>query len=369
MSEHVYTDFGRNGVVALSTAGMLSLTAVLVASLCVVPRLASYKRTQILGYFLCLLVSNIVQSTGTVMNIKWIQLGKVVYGPFCRAQGGIKQAGNIGNALWTLIIAFHLFDQLFLRYRISRPFYLLTVLFGWSFVILIVVIGPAAIETPSKGPYFGISGDWCWITDEYRLEQTFLEYFFEYFSAGFSFLLYTAILLRVRGNLIIENRRPRLRFVSKEDRWQLNLGRDFTDLSVSRAVKQMVWYPVAYSVLIIPIGLARLSEFAGRSVPHWATIVTDVIFNLTGLVNVLVFVVTHRLFPEIHSLPQYVTPRKQISKSIHARHGVEPFMLGFGQSAPVSIAPALYTEKPLPPVPVHSRSSSLDTYKELDFVF
>lgn len=31
---------------------------------------------------------------------------------------------------------------------------------GWAFVTFIVILGPIAIQTPDKGPYFGASGYW-----------------------------------------------------------------------------------------------------------------------------------------------------------------------------------------------------------------
>jgi len=40
---------------------------------------------------------------------------------------------------------------------------------------------------------------------------------------------------------------------------------------------------VAYTVILVPISLARLVEFAGGSVPDWAVDVTDVLYNLTGM--------------------------------------------------------------------------------------
>ncbi len=51
-------------------------------------------------YFVSLLVANIFQSIGSAMNAKWIADRAVVEGDFCRLQGGIKQAGNVGMALW-----------------------------------------------------------------------------------------------------------------------------------------------------------------------------------------------------------------------------------------------------------------------------
>src|SRR5262249_44584405 len=94
-----------------------------------------HQPTQILGSLISLSVSNVVQATGTVMSIRWVGLGGVFAGNFCSAQGwywfrplcpftyddaaGIKQAGNVGNALWSLVISVHLFNQLFLRHTVE----------------------------------------------------------------------------------------------------------------------------------------------------------------------------------------------------------------------------------------------------------
>jgi hypothetical protein len=42
---------------------------------------------------------------------------------------------------------------------------------------------------------------------------------------------------------------------------------------------------IVYTSLLIPISLARLSQFAGAHVPFWAIVIADVIFNLTGQPN------------------------------------------------------------------------------------
>lgn len=150
---------------------------------------------------------------------------------------------------------------------------------GWTAVAFIVSIGPLAIQTKSKGPYFGPSGYWCvsffnyihvtsevpsrcWITDAYPLEQTFLEYFFvssrasfyhtaylteviqEWVSSGLSFLLYVGILLRVRGNLVHTESGWHLRFVPRSQRWKLAINRDWLDSSMLHVAARLLWYPV-----------------------------------------------------------------------------------------------------------------------------
>lgn len=91
-----------------------------------------YERTHIVGYGLSLLASNLIQSTATIMSLKWVVDGRVQAGAFCEAQGeprlfdseaqllpedqnfqvtyidhylgSIKQAGNIATAFWLIFV-------------------------------------------------------------------------------------------------------------------------------------------------------------------------------------------------------------------------------------------------------------------------
>ncbi|KAF7348657.1 Git3 domain-containing protein [Mycena venus] len=321
------------GVICLALAALLSLLSVFLYFMKSSLRLHNYGNTHIHGYFKALLLANAVQSFGTVLNFKWAADGGVTSGTFCSAQGGIKQAGNVATALWSFVLALHLFNLLFLRFKSSNAGFWWTIIGGWTLVAFIVVIGPAAIQTAAKGPYFGISGAWCWITSKYPQEQIFLEYFLEYLSAGFCLVLYTSIFLRIRGNLVHEEGKWSLRFLPRGESWQLSLRRDLIDTSMLHAVKQMMWYPIVYTFLIIPITLARLSQFAGAHVPFWATVVTDIIFNLTGFANVLLFASTRKLLPDARELPDFSTARKDVRKSLWKAGGVTPFTIARSDTA------------------------------------
>lgn len=322
----VYDSFDRAGVTWISTAGLVSILAIII--LLVAGKLKNaYPRTHVMAYFISLLIANTIQSTGTAMNLRWVKEGEINAGMFCSLQGGIKQAGNVATAVWSFMIALHLFNLLFLRLPTTKLGLAATLCFGWAFVATIVSVGPVMIQTPEKGPYFGISGNWCWITNGYPKAQTFLEYFFEFFSAGVGFILYAAILMRVRGNLYQADDKWRLRFVPAGEGWKLSLGRDLLDSAMLKAAQHMVWYPVAYTVILVPISLARLVEFAGGSVPDWAVDVTDVLYNLTGFVNVMIFLATRHLFPDVGMLPDFTTPRKDLRGSFIEHGGVSPFRL------------------------------------------
>jgi hypothetical protein len=102
---------------------------------------------------------------------------------------------------------------------------------------------------------------------------------------------------------------------------------------------------IAYSLILVPISLARLVEFAGGTVPDWAPIVTDVLFNLqgkpslssfltqhqltihthTGFVNVTLFLATRHFFPDVAVLPEFTIRRKEYSPGIVEAGGLTPF--------------------------------------------
>ncbi|KAJ7512554.1 hypothetical protein B0H11DRAFT_485619 [Mycena galericulata] len=331
--ETFYTAFERQGVIALVAGGFISFIAVLCVLFTLVMFSKKYSNTHLILYFGCLLLADAMQALASIMSLNWVQNGGVYEGTFCAVQGGLKQAGNVGAALWTYTIAFHLFNLLFLRYQTSKLVSWGLVVFGWSFVATIVFAGLAA-QTPERGPYWGISGEWCWITKEYHLQQILLQYLFEGLSVLLSSFFYIATLLRVRGNLLKVDGRWTLRFLSAGDSWRLDFGRDFTDSASLRLIQHMIWYPVAYAVLIIPIAIVRLRAFAGTEPSFAVTVFADFIFNLSGFVDVALFFTMSRIFPEPSALPEFTARRKTVNMSV-IQYGITPFSL----DAPAAVHP------------------------------
>ncbi|KAH9896986.1 hypothetical protein C8Q73DRAFT_642830 [Cubamyces lactineus] len=289
-------------------------------------RCNNLRNTRVVPFFVSLLLANLLQAIGTLINGKWVTERTVHDGTLCRAQGGIKQAGNVAMALWSFALALHVFMLLFSRMALSKTLSCALLGTGWALVGLVVLLGPVAIQTPEQGPYFGPTGYWCWITERYPHEQFFLEYFFEFLSAGLSFFLYTAVLLRVRGNLVRTSGRWHLRFVPHGERWVLAIRRDAVDGCMMHVAARIVWYPVAYTILLLPVTIARFVTFSGHDVPFRTTIFADFIFNLQGAVNVIVLLATNRLVPDTKALPIYA-PRQRVSMSSPEAMGITPFVL------------------------------------------
>lgn len=125
-------------------------------------------------------------------------------------------------------------------------------------------------------------------------------------------------------------------------------------------------YPVAYTVLILPIAACRYASFAGHKVPFAATIFSGAVFMLSGLVNTILFASTRRVVPKRDALLSISITRIQQQSSsssvlIH-KEDVEAY------TAPTTLHDI--NEKALPPIPNGSEESfsSADAHSlPLDF--
>ncbi|KAJ7885121.1 hypothetical protein B0H14DRAFT_1366792, partial [Mycena olivaceomarginata] len=305
-AETVYSALERGGVIAIIVAGFLSLLAVSYLLLTIYMYAKKYSSTHLVIYFYCLLLADAMQSFGAIMSLRWVARGGIEEGHFCGAQGGIKQAGSIAAAFWSFAISLHLFNLLFRRYETPKLMSWTVVAFGWSFVLTLVFLGPVAMETPERGRFFGISGAWCWITHQYHAQQIMMQYFFELLSVVLGFILYTATLLRARGNLLKVDGRleaagpPRGRVV------EARVWAGLYGLGVVGIGEADDWYPVAYAICILPIAAVRVSSIVGIEPPFGVTAAAAFIYNLAGFVDVVLFFAMHRAFPEGEALPKFV---------------------------------------------------------------
>jgi len=287
-----------------------------------------FVRSHAATYFICLLVSDILQSIGTLMNSKWLQSNGVILGGFCSAQGAIKNVGNLGISLWTLVLAIHTFVILFLRWN-PRDWALYATLIGvWLLIGFIAMIGPAAIQKVDKGPYFGVSGLWCWITDSYPVERIAMEYMWMLGSAFLSFVFYAATFLRLRGNVYIESGRIKFRRVAASNSWKYVEGRDAIDLELTKVAKGMIGFPVLFTIVVLPIAVTRFVDWSGKPVPVEATIFAASVFSLAGVFDLILFLTTRSLLPEEGFFQgARIAPRPKAYKKTLSEDGVQPYVV------------------------------------------
>ncbi|KAJ7045324.1 hypothetical protein C8F04DRAFT_1249749 [Mycena alexandri] len=125
-----------------------------------------FLRTHAAAYLISLLICDMIQSVASIMNARWILDMAVETGTLCVIQspGAMKQISDVGLSFWTFVIALHTFCL---------------VVLGWSGLGILAMTGPAMLDTAHRGPFYGISGYWCWITpDLYVVERATLDYMF-----------------------------------------------------------------------------------------------------------------------------------------------------------------------------------------------
>lgn len=282
-------------------------------------------RTQGAIYFSSLLLCNLIQSTGGLVNIAWIVRGGVHASAACTAQAALKQIGNvremfalkreteyshvswsqIGAAVFALVIAVHTFSLLFLRRQYSDRTCYITFTLSWSFVLFELCVDNFILSKPKEGrPIYGPSGYWCWITPMHQTAQYATTYLFMFVSASCSFILYSLVFFRHRGNISVSSgyrisfhRRPKVRAGRTSDGTCISTDDRRIESHLTALAKHLLWYPIAYILIVLPMAASRFSTFAKVSVPFPVVIFTASLFVLHGFFNMVLFCTTRVLLP------------------------------------------------------------------------
>ncbi|KAG8746170.1 hypothetical protein FRC10_006036 [Ceratobasidium sp. 414] len=140
------------------------------------------------AYLYSLLLCDLVQGAAFSINFKWASDGGIRHSAACTAEGAISQVGDLGAAIWfvahlranrpylpfavrSLAIAHHTFSLLFLLKKPSIWTTRTILGLGWTFILVLPIVGAHAIQNVDKsGYFFGLVGAWCWIGPGYQLE-------------------------------------------------------------------------------------------------------------------------------------------------------------------------------------------------------
>ncbi|KAJ3761828.1 hypothetical protein EV360DRAFT_37049 [Lentinula raphanica] len=325
-----YTSKEHSGVTFLLVVSSLSLVAV-VGLLSVISLSAfntrSYKkeehlfvRTHVGAYFISLLCCDLIQAIGSLYNGRWVNSGAVLLDNYCTAQGVFKQIADVGSALWTIIIAVHTFYLLVLERRTNQFTLVATLIAGWSGIFAIVISGPAVLDTVDRGPFFGISGYWCWISDGYDVPRITLDYLIMFVALFSCLVLHGLIHLRLRGYMSMKGWRMTF-YKQKQER---PVDRHFEDKGETIA-RQMLLFPLAYSITLLPIAVSRFAAWNGHLVSFEETVFCETVYLLSGCVNVTLFCTCRQILPpqSVVLLKRSISKPKPIER-VEAPSNVSP---------------------------------------------
>ncbi|KAH8990251.1 hypothetical protein EDB92DRAFT_1763981, partial [Lactarius akahatsu] len=276
------------GLALTAGASLLSLAAVAVVFVLIGRNILRYKRALPNGGWkllqvpvdinmLSIFLYDILQALGGILDVRWAHDGIVTAGPYCTAQGIIQQSGELGVALFTLIITVHTFVVALWKVGIrARHFAFGMVALASLFVALWVGIGNGIhknFETPT--PY------WCWIGPEYNGERLGGEYVWIWAALFASVIMYIPLYFWTKGCLSVD----------PEKWYKFHLSESDVGYPQRRAALGMLFYPLGYSLVVLPLSVVRWSHFNHKKVPSMATFFGVSMFNLSGAVNVLLFLI------------------------------------------------------------------------------
>ncbi|KAK0193661.1 hypothetical protein F5146DRAFT_925195, partial [Armillaria mellea] len=293
-----------NVVAVLSTVALLSIILRL-AWLCILrvtrrknitqSREYVFFNTQLGYYAACLLIANMFNSAAGLMGLPFLLARRITEGmiPSSLFIPLFMQFGNVSTAYFTVSIAVHTFNSLVLRKRQAAVIYSMVISLGW---ILAAFIAALPLALPQRnGPIYGQYNLTCGVRDKYPVPQFLLHLLPIFIASFFSAVLYSLIFLVLRGTLVIKGG-VRLN-LNPSERWSGQSGENYHRF-IAGIARSMLWYPVAYCVVLIPYSVTKLLILSGFSVPFQVLIFAYVCWYLLGVANVgLLFNTFSKLYP------------------------------------------------------------------------
>jgi len=160
------------------------------------------------------------------------------------------------------------------------------VCFACVFITLLVAIG-AGIHKNYAAP----TPFWCWISPEFPELRLAGEYIWMWIALFASVTLYIPLYFWAEGFWSV-NEEHKFRWLNPDQR---------VEYAQRRTALGMLLYPLAYSLTILPLSVARWLAFSHHHVPSVATFICNSIFRLSGAINVLLFLIIR---PELLLFPR-----------------------------------------------------------------
>ncbi|KAI0254076.1 hypothetical protein BJV78DRAFT_105369 [Lactifluus subvellereus] len=278
------------GLVLTAEASLLSFVCVMVTFILIGRNVLRYRKALPNGdwkllrvpadtFMFSLFVFDIVQALGGILNVRWAHNGIVTTGSYCKAQGIIKQIGELGAALITLIITVHTFITALWQVQLMGQRFA----FGLVGLICVFTALWVGIGNGIHKNYEVPTPFWCWINPVYEGERLAGEYIWLWTSLFTSVIMYIPLYLWAEGRLSVDKQ--------KWYKFHLNNSDDRIEYTERRAAMGILFYPLAYTLIVLPISVARWFQFSRRKIPSAAMFFGLSTFNLSGAVNVFLFLI------------------------------------------------------------------------------
>ncbi|KAF8502226.1 hypothetical protein F5888DRAFT_1918935 [Russula emetica] len=252
-------------------------------------------------YMFSLLVFDFLQAMGGIFNVRWAHNGIVTTGHYCTVQGLVAQTGQLGVALITLLLAVHTFVSAVLQVGLkARGVAFSLVCLACVFDMLWVVIGADIHKN-----YVTPTQYWCWIGPHFTGERLGGETIWMWIAVFASVILYIPLYFWAEGFWSVVGYRFHW--------WNPDQNRRI-GYTQRRATLGMLLYPLAYSLIILPLTVAEEVQNNHPNVPEAYISFGVTLFYLSGVINVLLLLIVRPkllLFPrpkELDGQERQLTP-------------------------------------------------------------
>ncbi|KAG9087933.1 hypothetical protein FRC07_012708, partial [Ceratobasidium sp. 392] len=215
-------------------------------------------------------------SLGGIFDGKWANEMQVSCGGYCDAQASLQFLGETSVSIWTLAITTHTwYSVVYARRVYLRPLYSVGIVAAvWIYVFAFNFgayksVSPADDEDPTN--FFAPTPFWCWISPKYKGHR-FAEYIWLWIAGVGNIVVYVPLFLLLRRHLILAREGnflsakwywtpPPPRKIKSDSSSDLEDGEADSE-DVRNHCWKMLYYPLAYTILVLPLSVVRWMNFA-----------------------------------------------------------------------------------------------------------
>ncbi|KAG9079007.1 hypothetical protein FRC06_008006 [Ceratobasidium sp. 370] len=222
-------------------------------------------------YMFNLFIGELLMSLGGILDAKWAHETQVYCGGYCNAQASLQFLGETSVSIWTLAITAHTGWSVVYAKRLDfRPWFCFGVVAAvWIYVFAFNFGAHAsanAVGDDDPANYFAPTPFWCWISSAHKAKK-FAEYIWLWLAGVGNIVVYVPLFLLLRGE----------------------------EGDVREHCWRMLYYPAAYTILVLPVSVVRWMGFTHRSSAAslaTAQITFHALYRLSGVINVALVIGT-----------------------------------------------------------------------------
>ncbi|PRP87325.1 hypothetical protein PROFUN_01587 [Planoprotostelium fungivorum] len=235
---------------------------------------------------LFLAIADFLQSIAIQLSYAWTSSG-ITQNSLCTFQGFLINFTDIASSLMAGSICVYTVIIGICRIRI-RHFVPLSVAFSFGFPFILSIAG-LIIGSRDHRPFYQPTSAWCWITEvPYGTYRVTFHYLWIIITLAVMLGMYALMGYRMTVTMHLAEQ-----FSTKKSEEEREKSKNI--------VLNMIWYPIVFCIVFMPLALARLVVYGGGYVSDTYTMVAVCLFSCNGFLNFVSYGLTRRMHKRFHT--------------------------------------------------------------------